>query len=334
MERIKIAVLDSGIAEEIKDSRVVYKKQIYWDYSEEKVIVDSKATDYNGHGTAVVETILSICPMAEIYVIKAMGISGTTSGKMLIETLKYVRHMDVQLIVLAASIVGSHKYSGLEEICVQIKKDNTVLIAAVENGKDSSIIACYDSVIGVKGAETLNVPFCFDKQAVIQMVCDASPLLVRGRKGMRYVFRGNSKATAVAAGWIANVLLQHGMQINKIYEIMERESVKLSQGTLQDEIHAYSVSGFSAEREEFYAVHDMKYRKFVYLLCEFLDSNDVKRIRQSNLIAYGGGNWIKDIDAFFDLIEERLKVRIAIVEVQDLMWAYRFYEKYIKQNED
>ncbi|MBR3469579.1 MAG: hypothetical protein IKH28_07790 [Lachnospiraceae bacterium] len=134
MGKIKIAVIDSGFANEINDSRVVYRKQLFWDYSAEKVMADSNTTDYNGHGTAVVETILSICPMAEIYVIKVMGISGTTSRNMLMEAMKHARHMDVQLIVLAASIVGCQDYSGIEEICSNIKTSKKILIAAVENG--------------------------------------------------------------------------------------------------------------------------------------------------------------------------------------------------------
>ena len=121
MNRIKIAVLDSGIAEEIKDYRIVYKKQFYWDYLEGKVKTNSNAVDYNGHGTACVDTILSICPYVDIYIIKILGISGMTSGKVLMKALRNANNLGVHLIVLAASIVGINSYTEQNEICEEIK---------------------------------------------------------------------------------------------------------------------------------------------------------------------------------------------------------------------
>ncbi len=332
MKRIKIAVLDSGFAEETIDNRIVFKKQIYWDYLKGKTITNSNVTDYNGHGTACINTILSLCSGAEIYVIKILGISGNTSCKVLLEALQFVNELEIDLIVLAASIVNDNNYKDkvFDDILRQLKEKKRILIAAAQNGKEESAIASNRNVIGVKGMKNLGSLFMFDRNSSIQMICDATPIFVRGRKGRWQLFNGNSKATAVAAGSIANYLWNEDVTIDGLFNFLEIESKEQKFDLLKN--YNQNVWTFLGERERYFAENDDRYLEFVFLLSEYLKCNDSRVIRQSNLLLYKKGELMRDLDAFMDLVEERLQVRINRFEADDLMWAYQFYEKHVCKN--
>ena len=327
MNKVKIAVLDSGMAREISDTRIVYGRQFYWDHFEERIRINNDITDYNGHGTACVETILNICPQAEIYVIKMLGISGRTSKKILIKAIKHALELSVNVIVVAANVLDENECDEIKKICLQIQKYNLVMLVAVQNGKNRSAIFNDKNIIGVIGAVDLVAPFCFCVNEDVQMVCNSSPIIIRGRKGMWQIFQGNSKATAMAAGHVANYLLMNELQVSGLYENLD-SATKMMMLQQINRTHIKKKS-FSKKREAFYANNDLQYQKFIYLLCECINCSDVKMIRQSDLLRYQNGIWMKNIDSFLDLLKDKLDVKLDMINVTDLTWAYQFYEKYI-----
>lgn len=329
MEKVKIAVLDSGMAREISDSRIVYGRQLFWDHIEETVKIDSEITDYNGHGTACVETILDICPQAEIYVVKILGISGMTSKRILVEALKHALSLKVNIIVLAASVLDENEPNDIKEICSQIKESDVIMLVAAQNGKEKTFISNDKNIIGVTGIHDLAIPFLFCMDEGARMICNSSPIFTRGRKGMWQVFQGNSKATAVATGHVANQLMMKGLQINGLYADLGKVAEKLriqTDGTIKEG------KPFSSECEAYYANNDIGYQKFIYLLCECTNCPDVKTIRQSDLIKYQNGAWMRNLDSFLELVKERLQVEVGVFDAVDLTWAYQFYEKHILKN--
>ena len=70
MRNIKVAILDTGIADELVDNRIKLRKQIYYDYYDEKIVYKDNATDYNGHGTVCVNTMWSVFDNIDVSTIR------------------------------------------------------------------------------------------------------------------------------------------------------------------------------------------------------------------------------------------------------------------------
>ena len=117
MNRIRVAVLDTGIAKECVDESIKLRKCIYFDYFDEKFVITDSYDDYNGHGTKCINTMKMICPDIDIYAIDMLGISGFTSNKVFLKALEYVETLDVDIISICAScVVKTHLDQMLENI--------------------------------------------------------------------------------------------------------------------------------------------------------------------------------------------------------------------------
>ncbi len=321
MKRIRVAVLDSGIAEEIIDCRIKEKKQIYYDYCESRYVYNDKTIDYNGHGTAFVDTMWGICPTTDLYIVKILGISGRSSDGVFLEALKYAETLPVDIIAIPSSYVQENISNEVYQICDRISEKGVIIVAAVKNGEDLSHIADYKSVIGVKGMEAMAEDYFFSRFQPIQMICNSEPIVVRTANGIRKVFQGNSKATAIATGIIAKCLTKYSRE--DLFSALEKNGSVLS--SLRK--HDY----FDVERECYYCENDENYQRLIYLLCDYFFDNSTNHVRKEDLLLYKDRFLFRGLDLLIQLLEERFDKKLERIKLNDLRWAYLFYERYLRK---
>lgn len=327
MDHVKVAILDTGVADEIKDSRIKYGIQIYYDYLNTNFVINEKVTDYNGHGTACINTIWEVCPNVDIFVIKVLGISGQVSSKIFVEALKHVVELDVDIVTVCASIIANVEDIEIKELCDRMAKDGKIIIASVQNGKKTSAIANYENVIGVIGEEMGENEFLYCKDREIQMQCSSCPIIIRGLRGIRNPFQGNSKATAIATGIIAKHLYMNKGSRRYLDDILGQES-KISGAV----VGYFENKEYDDIKENNYAENDDNYLRFLYILCEFFLCEDVEDMRTLDILEYKNRLLLRGIDELLGLIEERFGIQIDAVSIKDLKWAYVFYENIVMEN--
>ena len=125
MKRVKIAILDTGLADEYDDPRICEKKQIFYNYDNEIVYVDG-ATDYNGHGTSCVDVILHYAESVELYILRFLDISGNARVDVFEKAMEIVEQKDVDIITVCLRhlFVIQRKDSGiyvLSLFCMKVR---------------------------------------------------------------------------------------------------------------------------------------------------------------------------------------------------------------------
>lgn len=331
MNRIRIAVLDTGIAKECVDDSVKLRKCIYFDHFDDRLVIADSKDDYNGHGTLCINTMKRICPDLEIYSVDMLGISGCTSNKVFLAALEYAETLDVDIISICASCVVNSHQEQLREVCQRISDSGKLIIASVENGKQISSIADFDTVIGVIGDVMGGYSYTFNRNDEIQMKCDYLPHIVRGKNGLFSKFRGNSRATAIATGIVARFLAENvnvKTDVENILEANQTSADKIYFSKLEDDCEI----PFDEETENSLLDTDEDYIRLIFLLCEFFCCEDPNVLRTSKLLLLDDHRMMKNINGLLSLINERFAVEIDDVYMPDLNWAYRIYIKYIKSD--
>ena len=127
-DRIKIAVIDTGVSEEYANMRAT-------------VLDDGVFGDCNGHGTEIARTILSKNPDAYIISIRAFDSSGHASTEAVYSAIKYAIECDADLINMSFAANAENGSSVLEEILSKASNNGIALLAAA--GNYSSDVAAY-----------------------------------------------------------------------------------------------------------------------------------------------------------------------------------------------
>lgn len=336
MRNIRVAVLDTGIANEVLDERIKYKTQLYYDYYEEKIMINEKAVDYNGHGTMCVETMWNRFPNIDIYVIKVLNISGITNSIVFKEALKFVEKLEVDIVSICASYIVSDIDTDVEMLCENIIDSGKIIIASVQNGKVSSAIANYKSVIGVIGGIMNEDEFYYSEMSDIQMQCSGGAFIVRGVRGMRDTFQGNSRATAIATGILAEILFENKGKVKNITLMLQEKAASNKFRNISKGLYFENIiyKKFDKKKELFYIENDKMYQQLIYLLCEFYVCESSEEIRKANLIKYNNGFLFRHLEDILQLIEERFEVSLMNIDIKQIQWAYLFYEKYLIEKGD
>lgn len=329
MTNVRVALLDTGVDGYIVDNRIKLRKQIYYDYYDEQIVISDDCEDYNGHGTLCMNTMWQVTPNVDIFSINMLGISGTSSNRVFLEALKYVEKLDVDIISICSSCTVLTFQDEIREICKRIHDSGKVIIAAVENGKDKSKIADYKNVIGVIGADLDGYMYTFSETWDIQMCCDSRPFILDGHFMLKEDFMGNSRATAIATGIVAKLILENSdsskdiIQLLKENRISNRENEYRAISDLSNEIE------FDIERENYLFETDKGYFRFIYLMCEAFLCEDPEIMRTANLFEYKSGEILYKMNSLVRLIENRFCVKLDYFCFDDFKWAYLFYEKNI-----
>lgn len=244
-EKVRIAILDSGIDKELKND-VYYCKT----YVEEDVI------DRFCHGTMCYNLIHSYVPNG---IFKILNSIGKTTSFILIKALEDLIDEDVNVINLSISLLNigrSEQIEKLNKVCECLYKQGKIIVCSLQNGRrEFSLPAGFKSVIGVGGASfNSNFTYWFNKNSKIQVIANSTPILLPSINHKYDLFKGNSKATALISCIIANMIARKG-----IYRNVD---------DLQQILHINAVRNF-------WCLEDVQTLNFEYLKPRLIDKKDI-----------------------------------------------------------
>lgn len=337
MRNIKIAVLDSGVSDELSKSiQIVNRKEFCWDYYEDAIVTSDNIADHNGHGTMCIDTMLTVFEHIEFSIIKMLNVSGVASEAVFIEALKYAGTLDVDIIAVCASLTMNKNSDQLYKMCRKISESGKVIVASVENGKTQSAPAFYDCVIGVLGGTMEDTTFRFSSKREIQMQCSSEATITMSAFGQRSVFQGNSRAAALATAHIAKMMYDNTCSMANLDEAIakEAESSQFIKKKYDAEYDEYMKMRFDNRKESQLIKTDADYHRFIYALCEFFLCDDPQYIRRQQLIDFQERYILRRMEYFLCYVEDKFNVRLTSIKLRNFQWAYLFYEKYIKKESE
>lgn len=189
---IKVAVIDSGINEEVLTSRVSHH-----------VLCDlPHCKDVIGHGTMCARLIEeNIDHNIEFVSVKIFQNNLNTTELKLLDALKYIEKTDVNIVNMSLS-VDLQESKEFYEICSRINAKGTVLISALSNMNRTTLFDKFDNIITVSG----NVFFDSKKYWFNgkEAICDIEPVLLECDLKEYDFFGGNSKSTALFTAIVVN----------------------------------------------------------------------------------------------------------------------------------
>lgn len=113
---VKIAVIDSGIDSKYLAGCNQICGGIGYEILDGEIVECDYKTDYLGHGTSCVDTILNEVPFVKIFVVKILNELGKTSIDVLIKSLEALYHLDINIINLSISLTNTNQ-SSLKKVC-------------------------------------------------------------------------------------------------------------------------------------------------------------------------------------------------------------------------
>lgn len=336
MRKIRIAVLDSGFSRDCFDRnevKIIGQKHLYFDYVLDDVVENEFIDDFNGHGTMCVFTMLNAFENIEFYIIKCLNISGVTNESVFLKALEYTNTLDIDIVAVCASLTHNSSKENLKKAFDNLKKSNKAVVVSVRNGENVSVPACYNSVIGVIGGSLADDKFTYNPNTEIQMQCSSESAVIYGLFGQRTVFRGNSRATALAAAHCARLLFENNAAPSQIYKLLtDNGNICLSTNDFKKKDDNYFDIPFDKRRENELIETDNGYHKFIYMLCEFFLCDDPQKIRYSGLIELNGRYLIRKLEAFLRFVESQFNINMNHIMLRQLQWAYLFYDECININ--
>lgn len=212
-----------------------------------EVIKNDSINDENGHGTYCIETILSVFSDVNFYIIKIVNKKGYTLPLLLYEALKCCKDIPIQTICLSLSVVSSKKYEKIETVLFELYKQRKAICVSYDNESNDSFPACCNSTIGVKREYMKNGYAYVYTSNVREAFFDGTPIFVKSINGGYIIFRGNSKANAVCAAIVSEIIeryLLSGKDINYFLikhslneaEMQQQKSVKICSRIEQNEL--------------------------------------------------------------------------------------------------
>ena len=211
---IKIAIIDSGISSASSfENRVIGGKSVY--AKDDGIYMGDDYSDCNGHGTKCAYVIQKYCESAFFFVLKVtQGGTSFSSLYILIEALKILIHMDIDVINISMSIIEKRENNELNNILKILRAQHKIVVISVKNGKQESYPANNENCIGVREENLFEYKhrFIYRGKSKIQVVTKFYPVFVHDQN-LRYGwFFGNSMATAYISGIIGNYIEKNGKE--------------------------------------------------------------------------------------------------------------------------
>lgn len=134
----KIAIVDSGI------DLTVHKNIIgFVDFTKNNKEISNDIYDSNGHGTKCVSVISKVNPSVEFFVVKILNDQNRCDSKSLLEALKYLLDVDVNIINMSLATNDLTYYKEYSEICNQLYSQGKIIIAALSNNRKKVYLLFY-----------------------------------------------------------------------------------------------------------------------------------------------------------------------------------------------
>ncbi len=219
-----IAIIDSGV-----DNDIPFKDKIIGGISfyikEETLYCNEDIKDDNGHGTKCIHVINGISSNSLIYVVKIIDESSKRSSFLLLEALKYLLYINVDIINISLSVNGRLYIHQIDEVIESLNSQGKIIVVSVENGKETSYPANSKNTVGVMGRLMYENKIVCERQKEIQIIANSMPVLCLGLKGKYEWFGGNSKATTLVSAQISNFITQSGRyNLDRMMNILAKKS--------------------------------------------------------------------------------------------------------------
>ena len=230
MQTVKIALIDSGIKEGALPSFINKESveggfAIYGDSKESIRITQCRPDDINGHGTACAIAINRIAPNAKIIPISVLDEDGRCNVERLIAALHLIQCLDVSIVSMSLSSSDFRRHKKLYEAINDLNKQNKICISSKSNDRWLSYPAFFNNVIGVKGNNAIfNFGYKYEGNKKIQVVASSAAELPQYHIGEMKFFRGNSKATAIVSGIVADAIERKMIKNGEIERYLVRNS--------------------------------------------------------------------------------------------------------------
>lgn len=202
---MNIAIIDSGI--NVNNKQIAHSILDGISICSGSELSTSDYMDSNGHGTYCAEIITRICPHCKLIIVKILNSNNQGSSECLLRALKYLEDKDVDIINMSLSTYHNDFREKLQKVCERLHARGVVLVSSLANHAQSSYPAVFSSVLGVKGETFLGEReyiYCPDQS--VQCIASSVPVLVNDLDGKYGFFGGNSKATAIITGILAELL--------------------------------------------------------------------------------------------------------------------------------
>lgn len=224
---VPIAVIDSGISSEVMGNMQCKVERYKIRDNEKGLALVPGGDDENGHGSMCISTIYKECSQIEILSIRIFDSGLDASVKYLEYALECLLYRDVKVINLSLALTKKVDTADLLYLCRQLEKQGKIIIAAVENGENSSLPSNYKGVIGVQG-ELIRDNIWELRLGDLDFIKQSIPFLHTDQHNDYKMFgECNSSAAAMVTGIVAKMILERpNIQRKEVIRELKAMSVK------------------------------------------------------------------------------------------------------------
>lgn len=214
-----VAVIDTGISADVSFLQDVVSNISFY-IEGDAIYMTDETYDVIGHGTKVASCMKQYCPQAKLFIINIYQNNRVTSSELLLEALKYLLTVDVDMINISLAVNSEENFVEINNVLMQLCDQGKIIVASVKNGLKSSFPAESPYCIGVLGRKDIPIgKFIIDDTQTIQITTSVLPEQVETLQRQRILFGGNSKAAACTTGRIAGIMVKKGkykMRMNTV----------------------------------------------------------------------------------------------------------------------
>ena len=300
-DKIKIAVIDSGIDKALKSS-----------ITEIRNYTSEDEFDLNGHGTSAFNYIMGYCQNIDVIICKVLNSSGKSGSSPLAAALTDLLDTNVNIICMPLSFAGfenGYSVNIIHKLLEDLNKEGVIIICSYKNGSKNSFPACNQYVIGVYGGYLDNNSVFWYKNR--KMVTNIYPECIRTLNNKRCFFSGNSKACALATVIVIEIIKKNNNRCINIYD-------KLSSDARQVE---WDYNQLDRSLEKIFYYSGINRYKVVYeksLIIKEIIINILKNyVKDEFLIKTDRAfdddyyNLVSNMDELINLISKKLSIRIS-----------------------
>jgi len=302
LDKIKIAVIDSGIDKALKSG-----------ITEIRNYTGENEFDLNGHGTSVFNYITGYCQNIDVIICKVLNSSGKSESSPLIAALTDLLDTNVNIICMPLSFAGfenEYTINIIHKLLEELNKKGVIIVCSYKNGSKNSFPACDQYVVGVYGGYLDNNSVFWYKNR--KMVTNIYPECIRTLNNKRCFFSGNSKACALATVIVIEIAqkINNSSYIN-IYD-------KLSSDARQVE---WDYNQVDRSLEKIFYYSGINRYKVVYeksLIIKKIIINILKNYVKDEFLVKTDRtfdddyyNLVNNMDEFINLISKKLSIKIS-----------------------
>ncbi len=214
MNNIRIAIVDSGIAENVS-----YEDDIIGGVSfvveNDTIFMSDSYDDILGHGTSCASMIKKYCPNALLYIVKVINEQGQGYSVLLLQALEHLLNVDVDIdiINISLSVEQSEYKQEIEVVLQHLKQQGKIVNTSVRNGEVLSFPASVPYCYGVIGVWNKDRIYSFEKKNIIEIQAQQYPEYVETVENKWQWFGGNSKANAMMTGIMGNWINGNSVEV-------------------------------------------------------------------------------------------------------------------------